>query len=129
MGVHKLGNDIKLYSKHSDENEVYVSIDWSKLAESKDIDDFKIDYGYSSDSHFFDKQTGTKIIVRNLKGEWNRRKLRSVFRDLTTLNSPFSEKVTLLRSLSHQIVMSSQACQILKLSKCRFILWTLYFGR
>ena len=92
LGVHKLGNDIKLYSKHSDENEVYVSIDWSKLAESKDIDDFKIDYGYSSDSHFFDKQTGTKIIVRNLKGEWNRRKLRSVFRDLTTLNSPFSEK-------------------------------------
>ena len=104
LGVHKLGNDIKLYSKHSDENEVYVSIDWSKLAESKDIDDFKIDYGYSSDSHFFDKQTGTKIIVRNLKGEWNRRKLRSVFRDLTTLNSPFSEK-----SDSFEVVVSSNS--------------------
>ena len=39
LGVHKLGNDIKLYSKHSDENEVYVSIDWSKLAESKLIPD------------------------------------------------------------------------------------------
>ena len=104
LGVHKLGNDIKLYSKHSDENEVYVSIDWSKLAESKDIDDFKIDYGYSSDSHFFDEQTGTKIIVRNLKGEWNRRKLRSVFRDLTTLNSPFSEK-----SDSFEVVVSSNS--------------------
>lgn len=104
LGVHKLGNDIKLYSKHSDENEVYVSIDWSKLAESKDIDDFKIDYGYSSDSHFLDKQTGTKIIVRNLKGEWNRRKLRSVFRDLTTLNSPFSEK-----SDSFEVVVSSNS--------------------
>lgn len=102
LGVHKLGNDIKLYSKHSDENEVYVSIDWSKLAESKDIDDFKIDYGYSSDSHFLNKQTGTKIIVRNLKGEWNRRKLRSVFRDLTTLNSPFSEK-----SDSFEVLVSS----------------------
>lgn len=104
LGVHKLGNDIKLYSKHSDENEVYVSIDWSKLAESKDIDDFKIDYGYSSDSHFLDKQTGTKIIVRNLKGEWNRRKLRSVFRDLTTLNSPFSEK-----SDSFEVLVSSNS--------------------
>jgi len=102
LGVHKLGNDIKLYSKHSDENEVYVNIDWSKLAESKDIDDFKIDYGYSSDSHFLNKQTGTKIIVRNLKGEWNRRKLRSVFRDLTTLNSPFSEK-----SDSFEVLVSS----------------------
>lgn len=104
LGVHKLGNDIKLYSKHSDENEVYVSIDWSKLAESKDIDDFKIDYGYSSDSHFLGKQTGTKIIVRNLKGEWNRRKLRSVFRDLTTLNSPFSEK-----SDSFEVIVSSNS--------------------
>lgn len=102
LGVHKLGNDIKLYSKHSDENEVYVSIDWAKLAESKDIDDFKIDYGYSSDSHFLNKQTGTKIIVRNLKGEWNRRKLRSVFRDLTTLNSPFTEK-----SDSFEVLVSS----------------------
>lgn len=104
LGVHKLGNDIKLYSKHSDENEVYVSIDWSKLAESKDIDDFKIDYGYSSDSHFLNKQTGTKIIVRNLKGEWNRRKLRSVFRDLTTLNSPFTEK-----SDSFEVLVSSNS--------------------
>lgn len=104
LGVHKLGNDIKLYSKHSDENEVYVSIDWSKLAESKDIDDFKIDYGYSFDSHFLGKQTGTKIIVRNLKGEWNRRKLRSVFRDLTTLNSPFSEK-----SDSFEVIVSSNS--------------------
>lgn len=104
LGVHKLGNDIKLYSKHSDENEVYVSIDWSKLAESKDIDDFKIDYGYSSDSHFLNKQTGTKIIVRNLKGEWNRRKLRSVFRDLTTLNSPFAEK-----SDSFEVLVSSNS--------------------
>ena len=102
LGVHKLGNDIKLYSKHSDENEVYVSIDWAKLAESKDIDDYKIDYGYSSDSHFLNKQTGTKIIVRNLKGEWNRRKLRSVFRDLTTLNSPFTEK-----SDSFEVLVSS----------------------
>lgn len=104
LGVHKLGNDIKLYSKHSDENEVYVSIDWSKLAESKNIDDFKIDYGYSSDSHFLNKQTGTKIIVRNLKGEWNRRKLRSVFRDLTTLNSPFTEK-----SDSFEVLVSSNS--------------------
>lgn len=104
LGVHKLGNDIKLYSKHSDENEVYVSIDWSKLAESKDIDDFEIDYGYSSDSHFLNKQTGTKIIVRNLKGEWNRRKLRSVFRDLTTLNSPFTEK-----SDSFEVLVSSNS--------------------
>lgn len=104
LGVHKLGNDIRLYSKHTDEHEVYVSIDWTKLAESKNIDDFKIDFGYTSATHFYGKETGTIILVRNLKGDWNRRKLRSVFRDLTTLNSPFSEK-----SDSFEVVVSSNS--------------------
>ena len=101
LGVHKLGNDIKVYSKSSLDDEVYVSIDWTKLALSKEIDDFIIDYGYSNKKHL-QSSTGTIIIVRELKGDWNRRKLRSVFRDLTTLNSPFSEK-----SDSFEVVVTS----------------------
>lgn len=101
LGVHKLGNDIKLYSKSSIDEEVYVSIDWTKLEKSKEIDDFIIDYGYSENQHF-NHSTGTIIIVKGLKGDWNRRKLRTVFRDLTTLNSPFLEK-----SDSFEVVVTS----------------------
>ena len=45
LGVHKLGRRINLYSQMANEEEVYVDIDWRKLAESKEIDDFKVDYG------------------------------------------------------------------------------------
>lgn len=93
LGVHKLGRRIKLYSKSAEDDEVFVDIDWHKLAESKEIDDFKVDYGYqNSQPHFFEGKTGTFIEISDLKGEWNRRKLRTIFRNLTSLNSPFVDQ-------------------------------------
>lgn len=90
LGVHKLGRRIKLFSKSRNDKEVYVDIDWKRLAESKEIDDFKVDYGHQNATlHFNDGQTGTIIEISDLKGEWNRRKLRTIFRNLTSLNSPF----------------------------------------
>ena len=93
LGVHKLGRRIKLYSKSVEDGEVYVDIDWRKLAESKEIDDFKVDYGYQkTQPHFNDGKIGTVIEISDLKGEWNRRKLRTIFRNLTSLNSPFVDQ-------------------------------------
>lgn len=93
LGVHKLGRRIKLFSKTADSEEVYVDIDWRKLANSEGVDDFKVDYGYcSSDNHFDLGATGTIIEITDIKGEWNRRKLRTVFRNLTSLNSPFDNQ-------------------------------------
>lgn len=93
LGVHKLGRRINLYSKNANDDEVYVDIDWSKLAESKEIDDFKVDYGYQQpEKHFQEGKTGTIIEITDLKGEWSRRKLRTVFRNLTSLNSPFDNQ-------------------------------------
>lgn len=93
LGVHKLGRQIKLFSKSADSREVYVDIDWRKLADSKDIDDFKVVFDYQSTHfHFNEGQTGTIIEITDLKGEWNRRKLRTIFRNLTSLNSPFDNQ-------------------------------------
>ena len=93
LGVHKLGRRIKLFSKMADKEEVYVDIDWTKLAASKEIDDFKVDYGNQRSVHYFNEgNTGTIIEISNLKGEWNRRKLRTIFRNLTSLNSPFVDQ-------------------------------------
>lgn len=93
LGVHKLGRRIRLFSKMIDKEEVYVDIDWSKLVDSKEIDDFKVDYGIqTSVRHFDEEETGTIIEISDLKGEWNRRKLRTIFRNLTSLNSPFANQ-------------------------------------
>lgn len=91
LGVHKLGKIIKMYTKQSDKPEVSVFIDWSKLETSQHIDDFKVTVKEGITS-IWGNDHGTEIIVNELKGGWDRRKLRAVYRDLMSLNSPFSKK-------------------------------------
>lgn len=93
LGVHKLGRVIQMQTKAKGHPLVEVSIDWRQLDYSKTIDDFKA-VVEESPSLFDDTdfQHGTKIIITDLKGTWDRRKIRQVYRDLTSLNSPFGSK-------------------------------------
>lgn len=91
LGIHKLGNKITLISKSKNKNEVEVKIDWSSLYHAKKIDDFKIDVNENLTSKVFLKGTGTKIIIEDLKTTWDRRQLREVYRNINSLNSPFTE--------------------------------------
>lgn len=93
LGVHKLGRRIKMLTKAVGSPEVEVNIDWNELEYSKTIQDFRV----SLEEHqaLFDddlEHHGTKIIISDLKGTWDRRKVRAVYRDLTSLNSPFGSK-------------------------------------
>ena len=90
LGIHKLGNKITLISKSVKNNEVVVKIDWESLYHAKKIDDFKIDVIENSEPNVFKKETGTKIIIENLKTTWDRRQLREVYRNINSLNSPFT---------------------------------------
>lgn len=92
LGIHKLGNDISVISKMKDAEEVSVFIDWNKLNEVEKIEDFEIKISTSTDSEHFKTSTGTKIIIKDLKTSWDRRQLREVYRNITSLNSPFSNK-------------------------------------
>jgi len=91
LSIHKLGNKIKLISKTADSSEIELSINWNKLSTAKDINDFPIDLIENLDSKVFLKSTGTKIVVDDLKTDWDRRQLREVYRNITSLNSPFSD--------------------------------------
>lgn len=91
LGVHKLGRKIRVQTHKYGHNEVLIDIDWTKLANAQSIDDFPIqitEHVLSS----LPMPHGTKITISDLKGEWNRRKLRNVYRDLASLNSPFNER-------------------------------------
>ena len=91
LGVHKLGRKIRVQTHKYGHNEVLIDIDWTKLANAQSIDDFPIqitEHVLSS----VPMPHGTKITISDLKGEWNRRKLRNVYRDLASLNSPFNER-------------------------------------
>lgn len=91
LGVHKLGNKIKLQSRALNSKEVSLTIDWTKLSEAKKIDDFTIDLIENENPEVFSNGTGTEIVIEDLKTNWDRRELREVFRNLNSLNSPFSE--------------------------------------
>ena len=92
LGAHKLGKIITLYSKTEEGKEVQLNIDWTKLETSTAIDDFTIDVQENITPVYFNgiKKHGTVIIVDNLKADWTRRKVREVYRDLTSLSSPFT---------------------------------------
>lgn len=94
LGVHKLGDAITMFTKTRGGKEVAVKINWRELYASKAVDDFRIDVDeLEMPQHFEGTYShGTIIHITSLKGQWDRRKLRSVYRELTTLNSPFSDK-------------------------------------
>ena len=92
LSIHKLGNKITLISKSKNNNEVKLSIDWNQLNSVQKIDDFIIELTENEIPEEFINSTGTKIIIEELKTNWDRRQLREVYRNITSLNSPFSDK-------------------------------------
>lgn len=91
LGVHKLGRKIHIQTHKIGYNEVVIDIDWAKLEKANSIDDFPIQVTEQIPSSL-PIPHGTKITISDLKGDWNRRKLRNVYRDLASLNSPFNER-------------------------------------
>lgn len=91
LGIHKLGNKIRIYTKAEKKEEVELFIDWNHLNTVTNIADFLIDVTENLNPTIFKKGTGTKIIIEDLKTDWDRRQLREVYRNITSLNSPFSD--------------------------------------
>ena len=61
------------------------------MENAKHVDDFDIDVIENETSkHFRNGNTGTTIIIESLKSKWDRRQIREVYRNLLSLNSPFS---------------------------------------
>ncbi len=92
LGVHKLGNRIRLISKKDDSEEVEVEIDWNNINSVNSIEDFPIKVELNKNEQYFtNDSTGTRIEIYDIKNEIERRKLRDIYRALTSLNSPFDD--------------------------------------
>jgi signal transduction histidine kinase len=93
LSIHKLGNEITLYSKTNDDPEVKVHIDWDEIKKADKLEHFFIDVDDEHTDKGFMDGSGTKIVVNKIKGKWNKRKLRKLYRSLLSLNSPFEGTV------------------------------------
>lgn len=89
FGVHKLGEKITVTTKTIKTKPISFTIDWTKLSDAQSFEDFAVKI--NSDGVKFNREKGLTYRIENIKGEWNRQKLRSIYRALTALNINFSE--------------------------------------
>ena len=90
FGAHKLGNLIELTTKSANSKEVSVCIDWTKFAEHRYLEDVLIKIiEHEHPTYFVDGKTGTRIVIKGFRKEWERGIARNVIRAITSITSPF----------------------------------------
>ena len=90
FGVHKLGHHIELVSKSAKASEIKLVIDWRDFEKDTFLENVKISLTeHKQPIHFTGNKTGTRIVIRDLKGTWTRGTVRDLYRAVNSLNSPF----------------------------------------
>lgn len=89
FAVHKLGDQIELITRKQNHKEVYLCIDWKKFEEEKYLNEIPLKIQERTPA-IFKSRTGTKIIIKNLKGKWTRGMIRDLYRSINSFCSPFN---------------------------------------
>ena len=89
FGVHKLGKTIQMVTRQAGFKEIVVEINWDQFESAEYLDDVFIHIEERQPVIFENDKTGTFIRVGNLSSVWTRGMVRSLYRALNTLNSPF----------------------------------------
>lgn len=90
FAVHKLGDRITMVSRKSRHKECVVVIDWRELISKEFLEDAKVTVYEREPEVFTDGQTGTAILIRDLREkEWTRGEVRRLLRQITSITSPF----------------------------------------
>lgn len=90
FAAHKLGNQIKLWTRAKGGPELHVSITWSDQIDHRYMDETSVVVEEGDGSHFAGKKTGTHIEVSQLKAEWTRGDVRRLWRNVTSISGPFT---------------------------------------
>jgi anti-sigma regulatory factor (Ser/Thr protein kinase) len=93
FAVHKLGDRIRMVTKTADSAECVVDIDWRQMAEKHFLEEAQVSVVERQVKTFKDGATGTAILISELRdGEWSRREVRDLYRQVTAIASPFVEQ-------------------------------------
>lgn len=92
FAVHKLGDRIELITRASRRKECVVEIDWGRLMERRFLEEAEVTVVEREPQYFTGGSTGTLITISKLREkEWTRRDVRDLYRQLTSIASPFEE--------------------------------------
>lgn len=93
FAVHKLGDRIEMVTRASAHKECVVSIDWRDLMRTRFLDEAPVTVREREPVAFTGSRTGTIITVSNLREtDWSRRDIRELWRQLTSITSPFHKR-------------------------------------
>ncbi|GHF09238.1 hypothetical protein GCM10016455_32690 [Aliiroseovarius zhejiangensis] len=92
LSVHKLGNKIRMITRAKHEQEVVVDIDWNKMIEHEFLSDAEVDIELRDPEVFTGELTGTELQIMELRDKrWTRGEVRRLYRQITSISSPFGQ--------------------------------------
>lgn len=94
FGAHKLGHEIEMISKKEGFQESYLKIKWKDFDNNEMLSAVPVQLSERDPIEFTNGRTGTKLIIRNLRNKWVRGGIRSLYRAINSLNSPFESNNT-----------------------------------
>ena len=90
FAAHKMGNNIELITRKKDSQEIHLNIDWTRLKQTRYLEDFPISVDVKDPEVFVGDETGTQIIISNFRKPWVKSQFRDAYRSWTSLLSPFN---------------------------------------
>jgi signal transduction histidine kinase len=91
FAVHKLGNKISMITRAKNDLEYVVEIDWNELISKPFLDEAPVRIKRREPRVFRRNQTGTLIEIKELRSEWPRGEVRRLYRQITSICSPFED--------------------------------------
>ena len=90
FAAHKLGRRIQLVTRRTKCPELVVNIDWRDFAADKYLSEVPVSVTEREPRVFKGRKSGTRIQVTDLRERpWTRRRVRSLYRSVTSICSPF----------------------------------------
>ena len=90
FAVHKLGRVVKLVTRSSGCSEVVVTVNWREFETGKYLSEIPVSVIERRPEAFTGRRTGTQITIRDLRDHpWTRRRVRALYRAVTSICSPF----------------------------------------
>ena len=89
LSIHKLGRSIRLITRVQGGDELLMDFDWDAIKSADDLDHAFVALKQRRPRTFAGDRHGTRFEVTRLREPWSRGELRSLYRSVNSLCSPF----------------------------------------
>lgn len=89
FAAHKLGDRIELVTRAKGQAEIVVTIDWRDFLKAKFLSSANVEVVERKPEIFRGRKTGTRIEISDLRSDWTRGEVRNLYRQITSMCSPF----------------------------------------